>query len=87
MIMINKKINIVKKSVFKIFATAAILLPLAFSSCIHDNFEEPPVVDITQGIPLTIDQIYQIHNDSVVNLENNHTNLPTTFSYRRFNYG
>jgi hypothetical protein len=66
--MINKNINIVKKSVFKIFAAAAILLPLAFSSCIHDKFEEPPVVDITEGIPLTIDQIYQIHNDSVLNL-------------------
>jgi hypothetical protein len=68
MIMINKNINIVKKSVFKIFAVAAIFLPLAFSSCIHDNFEEPPVVDITEGIPLTIDQVYQIHNDSVVAL-------------------
>lgn len=68
MIMINKNINIVKKSVFKIIAATAILLPIAFSSCIHDNFEEPPVVDITEGIPLTIDQIYQIHNDSVLNL-------------------
>ena len=63
--MINKNINIVKKSVFKIFAAAAILLPLAFSSCIHDNFEEPPVVDITVGIPLTIDQVYQIYYDSI----------------------
>lgn len=65
MIMINKNINIVKKSVLKIFAVAAILLPLAFSSCIHDNFEEPPVIDITDGIPLTIDQVYQIYYDSI----------------------
>jgi hypothetical protein len=69
MIMINKNINIVKKSVLKIFAVAAILLPLAFSSCIHDNFEDPPVVDITDGIPLTIDQIYQIYIDSISGAE------------------
>lgn len=57
-----------KKSTFYILAFASLILPLAFSSCIHDNFEEPPEVIITKGNQLNIDQIYQIYNDSILNL-------------------
>lgn len=55
-----------KKSTFYILAVVSIMLPFAFSSCIHENFEEPPEVDITVGNPISIDMIYQIYQDSIV---------------------
>ncbi len=50
------------------FAGLALLLCFSFNSCIHNNFEEPPAIDISEGIPLNLDQIYQIYNDSVLSL-------------------
>ncbi len=41
-------------------------LPVIFSSCIHDNFEEPPVTTIPEGTILTLDQVYQIYMDSIL---------------------
>ncbi|HOZ30778.1 MAG TPA: DUF5689 domain-containing protein [Bacteroidales bacterium] len=43
---------------------------VAFYGCIHDNFEEPPLNVIPEGTYLNLDQIYQIYNDSVLNLGN-----------------
>lgn len=43
-----------------------ISMPVFISSCIHTDFDEPPVNTIPVGNPLNLDQIYQIYNDSVL---------------------
>jgi hypothetical protein len=39
---------------------------LGLNSCIHDNFEEPEVPDMPAGNVLTISDLRQIYNDSVI---------------------
>lgn len=56
-----------KRLAYKFIIAAVVILPLIVSSCIHDDFEEPPVTVIPEGEFLTLDQIYQIHTDSVLN--------------------
>ena len=58
-----KNFKILSKIALAIFIA---LFSLSLESCIHDNFEEPPTIDITEGTTLTLDQIYQIYNDSVL---------------------
>jgi len=55
----------VKRLAYKFIIAAVVILPLIVSSCIHDEFEEPPVTEIPVGVPLTLDQVYQIYIDSV----------------------
>lgn len=50
-----------------VFAVLTIQL-VAFYGCIHNDFEEPPINVIPEGNYLTLDQIYQIYNDSVLGL-------------------
>lgn len=50
-----------------VFAVLIVQL-LAFNSCIHNDFEEPPINEIPEGTYLNLDQIYQIYNDSVLGL-------------------
>jgi hypothetical protein len=51
-----------------IFAISLAIFALSLNSCIHENFEEPAITNITEGTSLTLDQVYQIFNDSVLSL-------------------
>jgi len=57
-----------KKSAYIFILAAMFSLPVIFSSCIHNNFDEPPVNTIPEGTILTLDQVYQIYQDSVFSL-------------------
>ena len=58
---LNLKYNIVKNTISKI-GLLTIALAVVFSSCIHKDFEEPPVVIIPEGAVLTIQDLYNIYD-------------------------
>jgi hypothetical protein len=58
----------VKRLAYKFIIAAIISLPIIFSSCIKSEFDDPPVNEIPVGTPLTLDQVYQIHTDSILSL-------------------
>lgn len=42
------------------------IVTLVFSSCIHNEFDEPPLKDIPEGNILTVEQLRQLHTDSAI---------------------
>lgn len=56
------------------------VLILSVKSCIHDNFDEPPLKTIPEGKVLTISDIENIYNDSVLSLNKTHYEFTDDYS-------
>ncbi len=52
---------------FKIFVLIGMIV-FMLTSCIHDDFDEPPIKNIPEGKILTIEELRQIYYDSVRNI-------------------